>query len=299
MPIPTFYSFVLPVLRLSDKGEIKLARAVDSIADHFELTAPERRELVPSGRLTRVKDRTNWAVTYLAKAGLVTRPRHGYFVITSSGKKVLSNPPEEISGDFLMQFDGFRKFKTEKKARRSRPTVRTRPVAPDKRVEDAVEDMEETLREDLLSLILASGPASFERLISDLMEGLSYRTDEEDIESTDDGVIQGVVHQDKLGLDAIHLRAERHPVDHSVGVESVRQFVAALDEYSTTKGVFITTGQFHPDAVDYARNSRKSLILMDGQDLTRRLLECGIAVYDYQTINLMEVDTDYFEDDDD
>ncbi len=118
MPIPDFHSFFLPVLRISDGGAIKPSEAVDIIADEFEITERERDELVPGGTITRVKDRVKWAVTYLVHAGLVERPRRGYFAITPLGKTVLLDPPERIDRKFLLQFEGFRDFQSRTGTRR-------------------------------------------------------------------------------------------------------------------------------------------------------------------------------------
>ena len=143
MPIPDFQTLMLPVLRLADAGEIKVADAVGRIADEFALTDQEREELLPSGRQAKIANRVHWSVTYLVKSGLVERPRRGYFAITSKGKSVLSNPPERIDIAFLSQFDGFDEFRTkanEDHPAEVEPTQDLAAGTPEERVEAAFED---------------------------------------------------------------------------------------------------------------------------------------------------------------
>ncbi len=155
--------------------------------------------------------------------------------------------------------------------------------------------MNDTLREKLLDLVSGAGPASFEKPITDLMLGLGYETDKlcANFKRTVDGEIEGDKSQDSLGSDVIHLRARKNSV--RVGVEKIREFAGALDERGTTKGVFITTGEFDEEAVSHAQNSSKRLVLIDGDELTRLLVKHGVAVRCHRTIELVKIDADYFD----
>ncbi len=300
MPIPDFQTIMLPVLRVSDMGEIKIAEAVDRIANEFALTVQEREELLPSGRMAKIANRVQWSVTYLVKSGLVARPRRGYFTITPMGKTVLSNPPERIDIAFLSQFDGFDEFRA--RANQDHPTnvEPTKDLSagtPEELVEAAFEDLNATLREELLERILMMHPTAFEKLIVDLMLGIGYGANGsgERLGRTSDGGIDGIINEDVLGLDIIHLQAKRYATGNTIGVEKIREFAGALDERGATKGVFVTTSHFAPTAIQYAQRSPKRLILINGEELTRLLVRYGVAVRGYRMLELKKVDTDYFD----
>ena len=300
MPIPDFQTLMLPVLRLADSGEIKVAAAVDQVANQFGLTDVEQEELLPSGRQAKIANRVHWSVTYLVKSGLVERPRRGCFVITPKGKTVLSRPPERIDIAFLSQFEGFDDFRT--KANKEHP-VQVEPTqelasgTPEERVEAAFEDLNGALRDELLERILVMHPTAFEKLIVDLMLGMGYGANGsgERLGRTSDGGIDGVINEDVLGLDIIHLQAKRYATGTAIGVEKIREFAGALDERGATKGVFVTTSHFAPSAKQYAQRSPKRLILIDGEELTRLLVKYGVAVRGYRILELKNIDTDYFD----
>lgn len=300
MAIPDFQTLMLPVLRLAAEGEIRVGEAVERLSDRFNLTADERVELLPSGRQAKMTNRVHWAVTYLVKAGLVERPRRGYFAITPKGKSLLSSPPERIDIAFLSKFDGFDEFRT--KAKEDHPTEvgPTQDFAartPEERVEAAVEELNAALREELLERIRVMHPTAFEKLIVDLMLAMGYGASGsgERLGRTGDGGIDGVINEDVLGLDIIYLQAKRYAAGNSVGVEKIREFAGALDERGATKGVFVTTSHFASAAIQYAQRSPKRLILIDGEYLTRLLVKYGVAVRSYRNIELKKVDTDYFD----
>lgn len=300
MPIPDFQTLMLPVLRLADAGEIKVADAVGRIADEFTLTDQEREELLPSGRQAKIANRVHWSVTYLVKSGLVERPRRGYFAITPKGKSVLSSPPERIDIAFLSQFDGFDEFRTKANDDHPADVEPTQDLAagtPEERVEAAFEDLNAALREELLERILVMHPTAFEKLIVDLMLGMGYGANGsgERLGRTSDGGIDGVINEDVLGLDIIHLQAKRYATGNAIGVEKIREFAGALDERGATKGVFVTTSHFASAAIQYAQRSPKRLILIDGEELTRLLVKYGVAVRGYRILELKKVDTDYFD----
>jgi restriction system protein len=300
MPIPDFQTLMLPVLRLADVGEIKVADAVGQVADQFGLTDAEREELLPSGRQPKVANRVHWSVTYLVKSGLVERPRRGCFVITPKGRAVLRNPPERIDIAFLSQFEGFDDFQTKANGEHAvevEPTQELAAGTPEERVEAAFEDLNGALRDELLERILVMHPTAFEKLIVDLMLGMGYGANGsgERLGRTSDGGIDGVINEDVLGLDIIHLQAKRYATGTAIGVEKIREFAGALDERGATKGVFVTTSHFAPSAKQYAQRSPKRLILIDGEELTRLLVKYGVAVRGYRILELKKIDTDYFD----
>lgn len=313
MPIPDYQTLMLPVLRLAAEGEVGIADAVERLSDDFGLSPEERAELLPSGGKSKIVSRVHWAVTYLVKAGLLERPRRGYFAITARGRSVLADPPAQIDTGFLSRFPEFEAFRARSGADRPRGAgggeaaaaapaeARSSAHTPEERIEAAFEELNAALREELLRRILAMDPAAFEKLIVDLMLGMGYGANGsgERLGRSSDGGIDGVINEDVLGLDIIHLQAKRYAPDNSVGVEKIREFAGALDERGATKGVFVTTSRFAPAAVQYARRSPKRLILIDGEELTRLLVRYGVAVRSYRTLELRKVDIDYFGEDGD
>ena len=305
MPIPDFQSIILPVLRLSAEGEIKLADAVNRISDEFGLTEEERKELLPSGSLTRIKDRVSWSVTYLVKAGLAERPKRGHFVITEQGRSVLLDAPKRIDKSFLSRFEGFNKFRTgngkDQSAERDKEMNQISIFAetPEERMQEAFEEMNETLRDDLLKSILEASPEFFEKLIVDLMLGMGYgsKGTGERIGKVGDGGVDGIINEDALGLDVVYLQAKRYSPDNHVGIREIREFSGALDGKGAKKGVFVTTSSFARNATDFVNSIsiQKRLRLIDGDELTRLMIEYGVGVRDQRTLTSKRVDTDYFE----
>lgn len=301
MAIPDFQTLMLPVLRLAAEGEIRVAEAVERLSDEFNLTADERVELLPSGRQAKMANRVHWAVTYLVKAGLADRPRRGVFGITDEGRKVLASPPSRIDIAYLSQFKGFDEFRARSSddgAAQVEPTVSLATGTPEERVEAAFDDLNAALRTDLLDRIFGMHPSAFVKLIVDLMLGMGYGEggSGEHLGRTSDGGIDGVINEDVLGLDIIFLQAKRYAAANCIGVEKVREFAGALDERGATKGVFVTTSYFAPQARQYAQRSPKRLILIDGDELTRLLIKYGVAVRVYRTLELKKIDSDYFDD---
>jgi restriction system protein len=299
--VPDFQTITLPLLNLSAAGEVRTREAIDKLADEFGLTPEERQELLPSGRQTRFSNRVHWAIVYLQKGGLIQRVARGVYRITEQGKTVLLQPPPRIDRRYLTQFEGvreFRKRKTKDETTESDLVNALPSGTPEERIEAAIEDLNEALREDLLERILSMHPTAFEKLIIDLMLGMGYGADGSGrhLGRTADGGVDGIINEDILGLDIIYLQAKRYAVGNSIGVEKIREFAGALDERGATKGVFVTTSRFAPPARQYAQRSPKRLILIDGSELTHFLIKFGVAVRGYQTVVLKKLDVDYFDD---
>ena len=302
MSIPGFQALMLPILRLSDQGEIRLSVSVRRISDEINLTEPEREELTPSGLQTKIMNRVSWAVTHLVKHGLVHRPRHGHYVITSKGKEFLSTNPERIDMAILKRI-----FGDDQSDSNSSPNVENAgdvemtddPEAgtPEERADAAIAEIDAALREELLERILNMQPAAFEKLIVDLMLGMGYgaRGSGERIGRSGDGGVDGVINEDALGLDVIYLQAKRYAQGNNIGPEVIRAFSGAMQERNATKGVFVTTSKFTRGAVESANNSRVRLILIDGEKLTELLTEYGVGVRDHRTLKIKKIDADYFD----
>ena len=252
---------------------------------------------------TTIVNRVSWAVIYLAKAGLLSRVRRGVYGITDRGREVIAKPPDRIDIRFLSQFDGFDQFrvKTPKEGEEEpspEPSAGFAAGTPDERVEAAFNDLNVALRAELLERVQSMDPTAFEKLIVDLMLGMNYGAggSGKHLGRTSDGGVDGVINEDVLGLDIIYLQAKRYATGNTIGVEKIREFAGALEDRGATKGVFVTTSHFAPQAHAYAQRSHKRLILIDGEELARLLVQYGIGVRAYRTVEMKSLDTEYFED---
>ena len=302
MPIPDFQSIILPVLRLSAEGEIKLADAVGRLSDEFELTEEERGELTSGGRQRKILNRVSWSVTYLVAAELVMRPRYGHFVITERGKSVLKESPQRIDWAYLSQFKEFNEYMSSdnKDSSALEDTNEDQSqITPEERMGAAFEEFSVNLQNELLEQIQEISPKAFEKLIIDVMKNMGYGDKGTTVWTgkVGDGGIDGIIKEDALGLDVVYLQAKRYNKNNSVGVNEIREFIGALDlrGASATKGVLITTGSFPKSARDIAEQSQKSIILIDGKELTRLMVHYGVAVRMDSTFVINRIDKDYLD----
>lgn len=304
MAVPDFQTLMLPILRLAATGEIKSSSAIVAMADQFSLSDEERKELLPSGRQSKIANRVHWAVTHLAKAGLLNRPRRGHFALSPQGGKVLASNPERIDLNFLNQFAEFREFRAGGSGEEQAQTETDQIIlsilreTPDERIENAYRDLNSTLQSELLDRVLGLSFESFEHLIIDLMLAMGYGADGsgKHLGKTNDGGVDGIITEDILGLDVIYLQAKRYKDGNTIGVEKIREFAGVLDERRVTKGVFVTTSHFAPKAKDYAASSPKRLILIDGKELASLMVRYNVGVRSARTIEIKRIDAEYFDD---
>jgi len=217
MPIPDYQSIMLPLLRFLSDGEVHSKReAVQFLSGEFKLSEDERKELLPSGKQGLFDNRVGWARTYLKKAGLIEKVRHGYFKISERGKAVLSQNPEKIDVKYLEQFPEFVEFKKLKRNKAKKTdTVTTTPfdVNPEERLETAFQELQDNLSSELLQTIKDCSPEFFERLVIDVLIQMGYGGSRKEagqaMGKTGDGGIDGIIKEDKLGLDIIYIQAKR------------------------------------------------------------------------------------------
>ena len=302
MAIPGFQSIMLPLLKLARDGEThKFRDAVSKLSEHFELTKDEIEELLRSGRQSRFQNRVGWARTYLSKAGLLESPKRGSFRITSRGLDVLSRDPAEIDMRFLEQFEEYVNFKQ----RRSRPSKPVAPgeleeslstVTPEESIENAYSELRKGLADELLDRVKKSPPEFFEQLVVDLLVKMGYGGSRQEageaIGRSRDRGIDGIIKEDRLGLDIVYIQAKRW--DSTVGSPEVQKFVGALQGQRSRKGVIITTSQFSSDATDYAASIDTKIILIDGDDLAELMIDHSVGVTTETTYELKRIDLDYF-----
>jgi restriction system protein len=308
MAVPDFQTLMLPVLERLGARSWRTTDLVDSLSGQFHLSAEEAAELLPSGRQTRLANRVHWALAYLSKSGLISRVSRGEHEVTEAGRRVLLAPPERITIAYLVQnFPGARAFRTpgsgDVSGRMPDEDGLTAPTAstPDDAIDTAIASIEAKVRQDLLERLLEAPPSFFERVVVDLLLAMGYGSTAEDAGRTlggsGDGGVDGVIREDRLGLDLIYIQAKRYR-DGPVSADQLRSFAGALDDKGARKGVFITTSRFTADAQGFAkRQQMKRIALVDGEKLTNLMLRHDVGVRPARTIVVKKLDLDYFDPD--
>lgn len=305
MSIPDYQTLMLPVLKLAAENEQRVPAAAAAIADQFGLGEIERDEMLPSGKQRLLHNRVHWAKFYLTKAGLVETPKRGIFKATDLGHKLVQNSPEKIDVEFLKQFASFSEFYSSSSGQSDSQQVdgTAAPAnsrsTPEEQIDAASEVLNSALKTDLLGRILENSPSFFERVIVDLLVGMGYGGTHENaarrLGKSGDGGIDGIIDEDRLGLDRIYVQAKRYAPANCVGRPEIQGFVGSLVGHSASKGVFVTTSGFSKHAVEYATGLQQRIILIDGSRLTELMIEFGVGVRVSRTIEVKRLDEDFFE----
>lgn len=302
MAVPDFQTLLLPMLRLAGDGkEHPLVEARARLATEFKLTEAEQEELLPSGRQSRFANRVAWAKVYLEQAGLLVSPRRGYFLVTDRGRAVLKAPPARIDIKFLEQYPEFIEFRTPKADTEgpAPPVLREAPDAetPEEALEAAHAKITASLASEALARVKAGSAAFFEQLVVELLLKMGYGGSRADagqaVGKAGDEGIDGVISEDRLGLDIVYLQAKRW--EGSVGRPEIQKFVGALHGKRAKKGVFITTGSFSSDAVAYVEHIDPKVVLIDGRRLVELMIDFDLGVTTTRIFHVKRVDSDYFE----
>ena len=292
---------MLPLLQFAaDNAEHSLREAIDTLANDFNLSEQERKELLSSGQGAVFGNRVGWARTYLKKAGLLESTRRGYFKITERGQTVLKKKPKRISAKFLQQFPEFQEFqKPRQKAAKQEnetPQQTNDKHTPAEIIESAYQDLRQSLASEILDVVKTCSPSFFERLVVDLLIKMGYGGSRKDageaIGGTADGGIDGIIKEDKLGLDTIYIQAKRW--EGSVSRPEIQKFTGALHGQNSNKGVFITTSTFTREALEYASKINIKIILIDGEQLAGLMIDHGVGVSPAATYEIRKIDRDYF-----
>lgn len=301
MAIPDYQTCMLPFLRfLSDGTEHSLREAEDSLAQHFKLTDNERAQLLPSGQQGIFKNRVGWARTYLKKASLLTAPKRGTFKISPRGLEVLTTNPVRIDVKFLKQFPEFVEFQEVSKPGGTAAQPSDAPdtnATPEEAIEAAYQGLREQLAAELIARILGCSPTFFEQLVVELLVKMGYGGSRKDagerIGQTGDGGVDGIIKEDRLGLDVIFIQAKRW--QGSVGRPEIQKFVGALQGQRARKGVFITTSTYTSEATDYASRIDTKVVLIDGKQLASLMIDFDVGVGTASSYVVKKIDSDYFE----
>ncbi len=297
MTIPDYQKIMLPLLKFAgDKNEHSTREAINHIFELYNLTSDEKRELLPSGQQPVINNRIGWASTYLKKAGLLESTKRGYFKITDKGLKVLKENLDEISIKYLEQFPKFVEFKTLKKEGKEQPKQDDEQT-PQELMEFSFQQINDELAQEILKMVKIAHPSFFERLVVELLLKMGYGGSRKDAgeaigKSGDEG-IDGIIKEDKLGLDAVYIQAKRW--EGTVGRPEIHKFVGALHGQGAKKGIFITTSNFSKEAIKYASNMNDpKIVLIDGFKLTNLMIENDIGVSKVATYEIKKIDLDYF-----
>lgn len=301
MAIPDYQAFLLPLLKIAADNQIHSIReAYQVIPDQFGLTEEEKRELLPSGKQPVVNNRIGWARTYLKKANLIQQPKRGHFLLTERGSEVLKKNLDAIDVDFLMQYPEFQEFKNQHNNVRDETQEdlsETEKKNPEELLEYAYEEINKTISQELLETVKSASPAFFERLVIDLLLKMGYGGSRKDAgkaigKSGDEG-IDGIIKEDRLGLDVIYVQAKRW--ENVIGRPEIQRFAGALQGQRAKKGIFITTSYFSEDAIRFAGFIDSKIILIDGKMLTEFMIEHNVGVATASSYELKKIDSDYFE----
>jgi len=298
--IPDYQSLMKPVLELAASGEVKISDAVARLEHAFRLNESERAELLPSGKQTKFANRVHWARSYLKQAGLLRNTRRGFFEITDEGRRVLADNPDRIDAKFLERYDAFLEFKARTGAVGEEPAGIPIPTAttPDETMRTAYEQIANALAADLLSRLREAEPAFFEGVIVDLLlkMGYGYGSAAGNVlgQSGDDGV-DGVINLDPLGVDQVYVQAKRYQAGSPIGSGAIRDFYGALGLKDVTKGIYVTTSSFSPNARATAEKLGARIVLIDGPQLARLMVAHEVGCRVTEVFKVAVVEESYFE----
>jgi restriction system protein len=302
MAIPDFQSWFMPLLqRLADGQEHSMSDLYEQLADDRGLSADDRAELLKSGTQFVYQNRIGWARTYLKKAGLVEAPGRGLVKLTPRGQEILNSPPPKLNVKFLRQYPEFVEFHTyhpPAAPENETPAESADEETPQDALERAQAELRHQLAEDLLERVMKSPPSFFERLVVDLLLRMGYGGSREDagrtIGKAGDGGLDGVINEDRLGLDVIYIQAKRW--EKPVGRPLVQAFAGSLEGARAKKGVMMTTSSYSSDAQAYVHQIEKRIVLIDGATLADLMIEHNVGVSIEATYDVKKIDTDYFGD---
>jgi restriction system protein len=300
MAVPDYQTIMLPLLKaLQDGNEHLLKDIYKQLAEEFQLTEEDLNEVLPSGSQKTFHNRVGWAKTYLQKAGLLRTVSRGRFVITPRGLDVLASNPQYINNKYLTQFEEFMEFRSLSNAEDTEVQALTEVHdndTPEEILEKSYKRLRDELSTEILNTVKQCSPSFFEKLVVDLLVAMGYGGSKSDAgqaigKSGDEG-IDGIIKEDKLGLDVIYIQAKRW--NNTVGRPDVQAFAGSLEGQRAKKGVFITTSRFSNEAKEYVKVIEKKIVLIDGERLTQLMIDYDIGVSEYEKFIVKRIDTDYF-----
>ncbi|WP_375329536.1 restriction endonuclease [Microcystis sp. BLCC-F210] len=306
MPIPDFQSIMLPLLKILADGKVYKYREIfEALVREFQVTEAERKEMLPSGQQEIFANRVGWAKTYLKKAGLIDSPQRATFVISEKGKEILSQNPARIDTKFLRQFPEFQEFTRVNKQNETITLERNLSTSdqeqnPEELLEKSYQEIRQVLATDLLFILRKLSPDAFEKLVVELLVKMGYGGSIRDagkaVGKSGDQGIDGIIKEDRLGLDIIYIQAKRWADNNAVGRPEIQKFVGALAGQGAKKGIFITTSYFTQEALEYAPRNEIKIVLIDGEELSQLMIDYNLGVSTQKIYEIKRIDHDYFGD---
>lgn len=305
MAVPIFEEFLYPFLLATSKKDMTVSEMRQYIVDYFGLSDEDCSQRTKNGNTTQVVDRLNWVRQYLRRALMIDLPQRGVYRITQRGRDYLASHNSMRKID-LMQYPEFASYafgsgssNTQSNVSISSSDVANEDLTPTEQLERAYNSINDDLAADLLQKTLEQTPYFFEHLVVDLLVkmgyGGSFANSAQVTQPVHDDGIDGIIYEDKLGLDKIYIQAKRYKLDNNIGKPQIQQFSGALDEQKASKGVFITTSSYSKEARSYVEKLNKKIVLIDGQELARYMIEFNVGVSTRKIFEVKRLDTDYFE----
>lgn len=301
MNLPTYQDFY-PVLLRNGKDPKTADEYLAIVANELRISDDDLALRYPSGEGV-IRNRIRWAIHYLRRAQLLTRSSRGIYVITDRGIDFLSKHPNGFSNNDLTQFEEFNEFRKQSSVDsdiEEKTVVKTEIVSeltPTERLELASRELDEDLQRELLDRILDQSPSFFERLVVTLLSNMGYGSEgtlAKAIGKSGDGGIDGVIHQDKLGLDVVYIQAKRYDTQNQIGRPELQAFVGSLAGHQSTKGVFVTTSYFSRPALEYLKTIQTRIVPIDGKRLVELMIEHEVGTRVAQTFKVNKIDEDFF-----
>jgi restriction system protein len=303
MAVPDFQSVMLPLLTFcSDAKEHTNREALDALAQEFNLSEDDQKTLLPSGQQCVFDNRVAWARAHMKMAGLLENTRRGVFHITERGQEVLGKKPTDINLRFLRQFPEYEAARERHKEIRQMSTATAiedqENETPAERLEEAYQTLRENLASEILAQLKSSSPIFFEKAVVEVLVKMGYGGTRKDAgqaigRSGDEG-IDGIIKEDRLGLDIIYIQAKKW--EDPISRPEIQKFAGALQGKRARKGIFITTSRFCDTAKEFAANIDSKIILIDGQQLAQYMIDFGVGVATDAVYEVKRLDSDYFTD---
>ena len=293
MSVPDFQSLMLPVLNaLADGATIPLSEVRAHVASAQGLSPEDLREKTPGGRTSRFSNNVSWAAIYMERAGLVVRVRRGVYRLTEDGERLLETAPERVDMAVLADYPGYREWK-------GKTSPQPKGDSPEAALDQSVQRLTAALESDVLHRVLQAPPVFLEQVVVDLLISMGYGGGDASMgrvtRRTADGGIDGVIREDALGLDQVYVQAKRYAESNKVGAPEVTSFAGAIDAASMSKGVFVTTSGFTDAARQFVAHSPKRIVLIDGKELARLMVQRSVGVRLKRSYDIKGIDEDYFE----
>lgn len=300
MTVPDFQTIMLPLLKIAEDGQEHSGNDfLEKLSDYFKLSDSDLNELLPSGKQTRFYNRVGWARTYLIKSKLLEMPKRSFYRITQRGKEVLKSNPDKIDMNYLKRFPEYIQFKekeNDKEEKQKRTETAEGTSTPEENLEVAYQEIRDNLALEALQNVMGCSPAFFERLVVELLVEMGYggsrREAARAVGQTGDEGIDGIIDEDKLGLDTIYIQAKKWA--NTVGRPEIQKFVGALAGKRAKKGIFITTSNFSTEASKYVSEIDAKVILIDGKKLAELMIDYNVGVTEVTSYKLKRIDSDYF-----